>query len=301
MGIKGLASFLVGIVVIFALGYWVLWNYRTDYFVVQQEVNLYPVSGLYAFLLNDQIVELPQRVGGLAEMAAEANKLLENGRGLKAKRINLLRDIEILEKKLTDVSSRLQSNRSRNIEEYRLRETQKTREKADETRERIRLWELQIDPQSTYDPRRLAIANLRVELANQDLEVARKRLEVAEHIVKEFGAFSSSNDTKAWDVVRDQVAEAKKELAAVDSAIGALRADVNVLMKKWEKSRAEQLGVLDFLYFSLGVTTTATFGDIIPNHYIARSCVTLQLVMSLVLVGLLVDALSARNASKRAP
>ena len=51
------------------------------------------------------------------------------------------------------------------------------------------------------------------------------------------------------------------------------------------------MGILDFIYFSIGISTTSVFGDIMPNNKWLRSTISLQIIVSIVLVGLFVNAL----------
>jgi hypothetical protein len=55
------------------------------------------------------------------------------------------------------------------------------------------------------------------------------------------------------------------------------------------------------LYFSIGAATTATFGDIAPNHWFVRLCVCLQVLLSVILMGLLVSELAEMLARAQPP
>jgi hypothetical protein len=64
------------------------------------------------------------------------------------------------------------------------------------------------------------------------------------------------------------------------------------LLEAWENQRVRRLTFFDFLYFSMGVATSNTFGDIIPNDRIIRVAIVMQLLLSVLLVGLFIDAIT---------
>jgi hypothetical protein len=53
----------------------------------------------------------------------------------------------------------------------------------------------------------------------------------------------------------------------------------------------------DFLYFSIGGATTATFGDISPNHTVVRMLFSAQIIFSIVLVSLWLNDLTRERRS----
>jgi len=73
-----------------------------------------------------------------------------------------------------------------------------------------------------------------------------------------------------------------------------LNGQLGVLQNRYLVETRAKLGPVDFLYFSIGAATTATFGDIAPNHWLVRLCVCIQVVLSVVLMGLVIDDLSKK-------
>jgi Ion channel len=89
----------------------------------------------------------------------------------------------------------------------------------------------------------------------------------------------------------DANADAKRQIAIWDRQ-RELRKNRDDLLDTLGGQRIASLDFLDFLYFSLGVSTTNTFGDIIPNSRSVRFTIIIQLIISLVLIGLFVNGLS---------
>lgn len=103
-------------------------------------------------------------------------------------------------------------------------------------------------------------------------------------------------DLAAFQSAYDEVGKALNEVNATTRERADLRSQAFDLVAAWRSERVARLSVLDFVYFSLGVATTTTFGDIVPNHPLTRFIVTLQLLISIVLVGLFVNSLSSESA-----
>jgi hypothetical protein len=96
------------------------------------------------------------------------------------------------------------------------------------------------------------------------------------------------------NAVREGLIEAGRERTELRQSAFDLMADIR-------GKRVGRVGFVDFLYFSIGVSTTTTFGDIIPNHTVTRFVVTLQLLASIIIVGLFVNSLSAEIATTWQP
>src|SRR4029077_19370047 len=63
------------------------------------------------------------------------------------------------------------------------------------------------------------------------------------------------------------------------------------LLNKYRNETLNRLTFIDFLYFSVGGATTATFGDISPNHWIIRLLVCFQVIFSVIIFNLFVGNL----------
>jgi hypothetical protein len=80
-------------------------------------------------------------------------------------------------------------------------------------------------------------------------------------------------------------------LIELNGKIQKNKEEQRTLIESWERERLARLSYFDFLYFSIGVATSNTFGDLIPNDRSVRYLIVLQLFLSLVLVGLFLNAL----------
>lgn len=294
-----LGSIYLATTLVAALLYWLAWLRSPDHFVVQQEVNLYPIASLSALLWQDLMPTLPQSTSGLAELTTEANRIIVTARALRERQAQLQTDVARLEQDLRNISQVLEQNRAKRIGEYRRTELAPLEEEKARLERQIAELEKPLTPdRNTYDPLRTVVAEARVELARLDLRIAEKRLEVATRIVRDFGQLAKPEDFERWKTVDYEATRVRGELSDTSARYAKLRGETFDLMAKWRRQREERLGLVDFLYFSLGVSTTTTFGDIIPNHTVTRAMVTVQLLISVVTVGLFVNSLSARPSDR---
>jgi ion channel len=106
--------------------------------------------------------------------------------------------------------------------------------------------------------------------------------------------FAQTSVVAAFDkAFKEHDALLNKHLELSDKIL-RLRVKRRDLLESWERERLQRLGFFDFLYFSMGVATSNTFGDLIPNDRMIRTVIVTQLVLSILLVGLLIEAITKR-------
>jgi hypothetical protein len=114
----------------------------------------------------------------------------------------------------------------------------------------------------------------------------------SDDITSDLSRFTKTSALPKLDDVISRHNEMQNKYLKAAEQITNLRQQQRSLIEKWEKDRLARLTFLDFVYFSMGVATTNTFGDIIPNDKIIRAIIVAQLVSSIVLVGLFVNAVA---------
>ena len=121
----------------------------------------------------------------------------------------------------------------------------------------------------------------RVELAKAKYDTA---VQASVNISQDITGFIS-NET--WNGYRD-VSDARKKLYQerymYEKNIGDTRVKaINVLKNDMELIRG-RVGWSDFAFFSVGISTTTTFGDLVANDVVTKSLVSIQLFICLILV-----------------
>lgn len=287
-------------VVVSAVIYWAIWQFRPDYFVVQPEVNLYPIGNVDLLLWEGEYRAAPLEARELSELSTESNRLVKAAKDLRERELNLRNEIARLEAELKKLSTRLEDNRSKRIELFRHQQLDAIQNDRDQLESKIVELEKGLPKEEgVYHPLRTVVAEMRLDLSRRDLNLATKRLEVAQKIVNDFGEFAEPDDWQEFKAVYDQIGINLKEIIDISSADAKLRSEAYDLVAKWRQQRSSKLGFAAFIYFSIGISTTTTFGDIIPNHSATRSIVTAQLLVSIIIVGLFVNSLSPNVRLRR--
>ena len=66
------------------------------------------------------------------------------------------------------------------------------------------------------------------------------------------------------------------------------------LISSFHNNRHESVGLLDFFYYSICVSTTVSFGDIAPNNGWTRFLAIVELLVCVFLLAILLDGVSKR-------
>jgi len=149
-----------------------------------------------------------------------------------------------------------------------------------------------------------ALANLKRDLENNpnDIEGADRRATSAiQAATREEGWSPNAIFSKAGatphgaaldNAVRVRDSLLSKQIETNDN-LRKTRVDLRTLLETWDTERLARLTYFDFLYFSMGVATSNTFGDIITNDRVVRFVIVVQLLLSLTVVGLFINAVGS--------
>jgi hypothetical protein len=297
---RRLAISFFALVAIDALIYWLVWIRHPDYFIVQQEVNVYPLRDLEELLWTEEITSPPVQLVGLSELSAKTVQVMDSARRIRREKTDLHDFIQHLESRVAAVTATLEEKRAKRIDEYSKRELAPLQgETQPLTTEIAQIESLIASNPDRYNSLQVMLAERRLQLAQLDYRIAKKRLEVATRTLNEYGQFAPPEEMDQWRRLEDQTQRARGRLETLDGRWRNLRQAGSELLADWRANRVGRLGIVDFFYFSVSASTTATFGDIIPNHTIVRALVSGQLLLSIVLAGLFVNSLSSELARRR--
>lgn len=115
-----------------------------------------------------------------------------------------------------------------------------------------------------------------------------------------------------WTIVADPqiqkeysqlIVQQRDAFHVIDNAtlrLGSLREEIYGTWQALYQARMSQLGLFDFLYFSIITASTTGYGDITPNHSIVRILVSIEILCSTVFLGLFITKLAdSRSSSKK--
>ena len=136
-----------------------------------------------------------------------------------------------------------------------------------------------------------AAGQANIDLSNAKVATARQALQVANHIVNEYGSFGDPELLKKLRHTQNQLMALLDEELKSHSPFADISNKALDLLRRQHESIRKRIGFVDFLYFSMGVATTTTFGDIMPNARSARLLVFCQLFICAALFGVLLSRL----------
>lgn len=147
------------------------------------------------------------------------------------------------------------------------------------------------------DSTEMIIQGKLVELANLQYEYAKKNAQVQSYINTHYGGLIP--DSLSFQISYHYGNYVRVILEIVDledtrrSVISKIR-DSNMA---FHNNRMESVGFMDFVYYSICVSTTVSFGDIAPNDGKTRFVAVLELLICIILLARILDGIKKRKDS----
>jgi len=274
-------SYLVAAFV-FSLAYYAAWRVNSDVFIVHHEMNLRPlVRWKKALSAPNPPVSSPSTPSGIDEISKQYV-------AFEAEEQKQRRALEKIGPELDRVSQEVSRLGA-------LHNDAMTKNLTAAVERRQREQQAQVDG---------VLSDLHVELKKNptDIATAAKKAEDGLRAVAESPAPDASHyiaeATKTPYLLEMRTAIDERDRLSRDQIdaqqhLDEARAQQRSLLESWADMRRGRIGYFDFLYFSMGVATSNTFGDIIPNGRLIRFIIVVQLLASALLVGLFLNALTS--------
>jgi hypothetical protein len=298
-----LALSIFGMAVVYDL----IWQYRPDYFRVQAGVNFLPldlvqIAGGYSAYSDSK--PLPDLLRGPGEEAAvqkirgiyEQFRLASVSLGNKKAEYEKRRQVDAREHKSFEQTQWAQ---------YEIFITQKTApfaDRANKIRERMQSMLSASAVTSADDlppaPRNAYYA-LNIEHARAELERARAEANAREYGMGHLTDFQKQPSQQEYLVRGRELEGLQRSIFDEQISTNKLHGQLYDAFVDYITVIHARLGYWDFLYFSVGAATTATFGDISPNSTQIRMLVCLQVLVSIIFTGLLINELASRRTKEK--
>lgn len=301
MRVKALIFAYFLVVLVCAFAYWLCWSGSPDVFIVHEEMNLTPIIDL-RFL---QSLDYPTGELPATEIEPESLDVLNDiSRQKYSECLKLASQVLSLEKQVKIEEAE--------YDEAQRRFAEALEEKYDayfeesmrglyETRDVLtsRVSELQILAEDTKDPYELLyinseISDVLIELSSVNLSIANEEYELAREHLEERGKFLDPVLKSELEKAYNSYHETRLQLDDMRDRYFQMRGEIYNAWVTMYGKRVRRLGFIDFLYFSLSVSVSQSFGDILPNHTVTRVLVILQLLCDILIVGSLVAIIAER-------
>ncbi len=144
------------------------------------------------------------------------------------------------------------------------------------------------------DSSQLIIKGKYVELAQLEYEYAVEKESLHKYVIENWGGFVKDSlkeeISRLYSLQRFTLCHKQEVEKCRRSIVDTIRTMTN----KFHQNRLASVNYMDFVYYSICVSTTVSFGDIVPNNSFSRLLAILELLVCMVLLGCIVDDLKNR-------
>lgn len=150
-----------------------------------------------------------------------------------------------------------------------------------------------IDSLETYlagkDSTEMIIQGKYVEMANLQYEYAKKNAQILSYIINHYGALiPDSLSLQISNLYHDNIFMAM-DIYSLENERRAVSSKIRDSIISFHNNRVESVGFCDFIYYSICVSTTVSFGDIAPNDGKTRFFAIFELLICILLVANILD------------
>lgn len=277
--IKKINRWLLGylaIVLLFSGVYYITWSARPDSFIVNSELNLNPLSDIpfLAWQVTDThaTTGAPSLGGISTELAV-----------IKARINELDQKVGVLDQKidsgrteLAEVAKRNETITMANGERYREDITAEANRKVAEAEQVLRLFSERGLQGRDYG---VAEANLRLTLAELRVVQAEQIANAYGYFISNIGQFGDPQLTAQMDQLHDATQAYARDREEASKELMRKRAELIDVAQTWRQQRLDAVSWVDFLFFSIGISTTTTYGDVVGNSRLVRGLISAQLLI----------------------
>lgn len=285
-------------VLIFSLAYWGAWVARPDSFILNREFNLTPYDQLLAKLWspspgamwNSTEASSPASAIELDEFSKSVNEIDREATAAQSQLRALEREQATIEQAAKAVYEEHSAKLWSNVEHYKQKAVA-VESAAVERAATVANALVNAAQRSPSPAAAIAAANANVDLAKAQYVLAVRQADAGDYVLHHLRELSDPDTTAKFDATEAKLATLREQQNALMGRLADLRGQAFKRLEDWYSKRTARLQWIDFLYFSVGVSTTTTFGDIVPNSRLVRVIVLTQLIFSVLLVGYLVSLL----------
>jgi hypothetical protein len=261
-----------------ALLYQTIWDVRPDYFRISADVNFLPldlVEAGRAYWIYTGDKPLPELYKPQQESAVEKIKsMYRSAQAASVQAMEKKRQLDMaLEQENRDYKAFEQSQWNQ-VEEYIASKTGPYKAEVEKLSGQLQhmLDQAGVKSRDELPAGDVAVAysQLAIVRATAALEAAKAEYEARDYSLKHLTEFQQTPAQQAWIAKNEENEQLRSDVQKAQNAILTMRGGFYDAMEKYRLEAQNALTYWDFVYFSVGAATTATFGDIAPNHKSVR-------------------------------
>lgn len=283
------------IVVLFATINWLVFNINTTSFLISEQLNKYvgqheylnPEIDLAAYHRNAKD-NMPITIDGFSAMMKPTFERLEaTNDSLSFNQHRLNACIQEWDS-LSRIASAMRYDSVKLLRERMLSGYQ---EKIDSLRRFL----------EGKDSTRMIIEGKYVEMAQLQYEYAKGNAEIQSMIGQYIGNFIPDNLSRQIRKCNEDYLEITIEIQELEQQRRDVSSRIRNLIVDFHENRRDAVGFLDFLYYSICVSTTVSFGDIAPNSGLTRVIAIIELLFCIIIVGIIANRIINSSREKKEP
>lgn len=281
------------IVVFFALVNWVTFNRNTTSYLISDQLN--KSINRYDFLTDsldkeeyhlNAKDEMPITISEFSKMINPEFAKRDSIKGILALKQDTLRKYLHGRDSLSKIAEKV---RSTTIKHFKDSMMQYQQARLDSINELI----------AANDSIQMILMGKYTERAHLEFEYADRMQQVSEYVLRHYGSFIPKD-------MSNQIGDFNREAIRLECEVENLKIQerfqthgIRDLISSFHHNRHDSVGLLDFLYYSICVSTTVSFGDIAPNSGWTRFLAIAELLLCMLLLAVLLDRVTKKVNNKK--
>lgn len=293
MKIKNKAAITYSLIILFfATVYYLAWLVYPDSFIKNNALNSTPIHNAInlAFSYNGETNEDYDNISNevFSEETLKAKKAFDRIISLNIKLENILSQQESNLKLINEnLSKAWARNTQAYVDEASLEDHKELNVKESE-RKAILTQKNKIQ-ESQFD---IMLADKNAEISEVKLRIATAERDALEYVLSHVGDFNDPKLVSELNTTDKIIDDTRSELIINNKEIIKIRNNVQNLLNKRQK---EDLNFWDFTFYSIGISTTTTFGDLVANSRLIRMLVCIQLLLSILVLANITQSFLSKN------
>jgi hypothetical protein len=280
------------VVLAFSIVYWLHWYVSPDYFIITSEYNITPIRELRHLLdSNEPLKQKEKTLGdGLSEVV---EKLVHQKVSLDNEYDNVRERLKALQETIKHTVEDLKTSREKAVEDFKRRELSAIENELSPLAQSLSYAKQKLggdcQSETAGTAEKIACLNLFLKVKEKEIALSDKTIEVLDKVAREYGEFGDRVLMEKYDNLFKEESRLRNNLIEIEKRRGEVRGDIYDALYISRDERLSRVGYIDLLYFSLGVSTASSFGDIIPNDTQVRMIVIGQVLISIIVLAWLVE------------
>lgn len=292
MRLRFFLSIYILSVFVFSFVYYVIYLWNSTSFIIEKQYNQNTINvvKLWDYLDVPEDIEL-----NFPEDIYDFNKsiqpLYDSLKSTNDRVKYMEKKLCLVEQMSDSISQILEESRSQDIEQKLVQHLKQEKDTLNRIKNEIRII---LEGDTINGKYIIAKSGLSVLEANLEYRIALKELSFRNMVLENYASFGDKRIHKTLSELICQQRVLTDSIFQAKSLYRKIKSETANEILTFHKKRIDQVGYIDFLYFSVMTAFSCNLGDIIPNNNIARLFIAIHILISIVLISFIVEGLSRR-------